>query len=160
MIIYHGGTDIVNKPKIISHSGGRDFGIGFYCTDIRSQAEKWAKRQGKIRKQTPILNLYEFNIDKAKQKLNFKTFEDYSQEWLEMVINCRNNRTYIHGFDIVFGKIANDDVGETVQAVIDGFMPLDIALQRLKFIPSNNQYCFCTENSLAYIMFNEATKLE
>ena len=30
------------------------------------------------------------------------------------------NPQSIHGFDIVFGKIANDDVGETVQAVLDG----------------------------------------
>jgi len=160
MILYHGGTVIIKNPKIISHSGGRDFGMGFYCTDIRSQAEKWARRQGKIRKQTSVLNIYEFDIDNARQKLNFKTFEDYSQEWLEMVINCRNDRGYIHGFDIVHGKIANDDVGETVQAIIDGFMPIDLALQKLKFMPSNNQYCFCTENSLAYIGFNESEKLE
>jgi len=160
MILFHGGTVTVKNPKIISHFGGRDFGIGFYCTDIRGQAEKWAKRQGKIRKQIPVLNIYEFDIDSAQRKLNFKTFGDYSQEWLEMVINCRNNRDYIHGFDIVHGKIANDDVGETVQAVLDGFMPFDLALQRLKFILSNNQYCFCTEKSLAYIGFIESLNLE
>jgi len=159
MILYHGGTDIVEKPEIISRSAGRDFGIGFYCTDIRSQAEKWAKRQGKIRKQTPVLNMYEFDID-AKQKLNYKLLEDYSQEWLEMVINCRRNPRYINGFDIVYGKIANDDVGEAVQAVLDGLMPFDLALQKLAFMPSNNQYCFCTEKSLAYIGFTESVRLE
>jgi hypothetical protein len=40
--------------------------------------------------------------------------------------------------DIVYGKIANDDVGETVQAVLDGLMPFDFALQKLAFMPSNN----------------------
>jgi hypothetical protein len=60
----------------------------------------------------------------------------------------------------VYGKIANDDVGETVQAVLDGLMPIDLALQKLAFMPSNNQYCFCTENSLAYIKFSESIKLE
>lgn len=59
MIIYHGGTDIVEKPVIRSQSWGRDFGPGFYCTDIRSQAEKWSKRQGRIRKQSPVLNITE-----------------------------------------------------------------------------------------------------
>jgi hypothetical protein len=160
MILYHGGTDIIEKPEIISYSGGRDFGMGFYCTDIRSQAEKWAKRQGKIRKQTSVINMYEFDMDNAKQKSAFKIFTDYSQEWLEMIINCRKNPRYIHGFDIVYGKIANDDVGETVQAVLDGLMPFETALQKLVFMPSNNQYCFCTENSLAYIGFNESVKLE
>ena len=160
MILYHGGTDIIERPAIISHSGGRDFGMGFYCTDIRIQAEKWAKRQGNIRKQTPVLNIYEFDMDNARQKLNFQMFTDYSQEWLEMVINCRKNTQYIHGFDIVYGKIANDDVGETVQAVLDGLMPFEFALQKLVFMPSNNQYCFCTERSLAYIVINESIKLE
>jgi len=160
MILYHGGTDIVDKPEIKAHSGGRDFGIGFYCTDIRSQANNWARRQGRIRKLPPILNIYESDIDTARQKLNFKIFDDYSQEWLEMVINCRKNLQYVHGFDIVYGKIANDDVGETVQAVLDGFMPFDFALQKLAFMPSNNQHCFCTEKALAYIKFSESEKLE
>jgi len=159
MILYHGGTNIVEKPKIKPHFGGRDFGTGFYCTDIRSQAEKWARRQGSIRKQTPVLNMYEFDLDNARQKLNFKMFADYSHEWLEIVINCRKNPQYIHGFDIVYGKIANDDVGETVQTVLDGLMPFDFALQKLVFMPSNNQYCFCTEKSLECIGFCESVNL-
>jgi hypothetical protein len=63
-----------------------------------------------------------------------------------------------HGFDIVFGKIANDDVGETVQAVLNGLMPLDFALQKLSFMQSNNQYSFCTEKALANIRFMEFKK--
>ena len=160
MILYHGGTDIVDKPEIMSRSGGRDFGMGFYCTDIREQAEKWARRQGKIRKKTSVLNIYEFDIDNTRQKLNFKTFENYSREWLEMVISCRQNPEHSHGFDVVYGKIANDDVGETVQAVLDGLMPFDLALQKLAFMPSNNQYCFCNEKSLAYLKFSECVKWE
>ena len=159
MILYHGGTDVIEKPAIITQTAGRDFGTGFYCTDIRGQAENWAKRQGRIRKQTAILNLYQFDITNAQSNLNFKLFADYSREWLELVINCRKNHQYIHDFDLVYGKIANDEVGETVQAVLDGFMPFDFALQKLAFMPSNNQYCFCTEKSLAYIDFCESERL-
>jgi hypothetical protein len=119
MILYHGGTDIVEKPAI----------------------------------------MYEFDIDYAHNKLNFIMFEDYSREWLELVIYCRKDLQYIHGYDLVYGKIANDDVGETVQAVLDGLMPFDFALQKLAFMPSNNQYCFSTEKSLAYIKFRESVKL-
>jgi len=160
MILYHGGTDSVEKPVIKPQTAGRDFGRGFYCTDIRKQAENWAKRQGRIRQQTAVLNIYDFNMDHAQRDLDFKMFKDYSQEWLEMVINCRKNLQFTHGFDIVYGKIANDDVGETVQAVLDGLMPFDFALQKLAFMPSNNQYCFCTEKSLAYLEFTECIKKE
>jgi hypothetical protein len=160
MILYHGGTDIVEKPLILPRSAGRDFGIGFYCTDIRDQAEKWAKRQGRIRKQIAILNMYEFDSDNARRNFNIKMFSGYSLEWLELVVNCRKTPHYIHGFDIVYGKIANDDVGETVQAVLDGLMPLDFALQKLAFMPSNNQYCFCTEKSLVVLGFMKSIRLE
>jgi len=159
MNLYHGGTDIVEKPVIRQWSAGRDFGMGFYCTDIRSQAEKWAKRQGRIRRQAAVLNVYEFDIDYAQHNLNIKIFRDYSHEWLEMVIDCRRNPQYVHDFDVVYGKIANDDVGETVQAVLDGLMPFDFALQKLEFMPSNNQYCFCTNKSLVYLGFVDSVKL-
>jgi hypothetical protein len=160
MILYHGGTDIVTKPVIMPQSGGRDFGIGFYCTDIHSQAGKWAKRQGRVRKLTPVLNIYEFDLDNAQRNLNCKLFDDYSIEWLELVINCRKNPHYVHGYDIVYGRVANDDVGETVQAVVDGLMPLDFAMQKLIFMPSNNQYCFCSEKSCACLEFIESQKQE
>ena len=160
MILYHGGTAVIKSPVIKPRSGGRDFGMGFYCTDIRSQAEKWAQRQGKVRKQIAVLNKYEFDFENAQQNLNCKIFGDYSKEWLELVINCRKGPRFVHGFDVVYGKIANDDVGETVQAVLDGLMPLDLALQKLAFMPSNNQYCFCTEKSLAYLGFIESLELD
>jgi hypothetical protein len=160
MIRYHGGTEIIKKLVIQPQSAGRDFGAGFYCTDIRSQAEKWAARQGRIRKQNAILNIYEFDTERAQKDIKIKMFNDYSNEWLELVINCRKNPKYTHGFDIVYGKIANDDVGETVQAVLDGLMSFDFAIQKLVFMPSNNQYCFCTEKSLAYLEFIESVKLE
>jgi len=160
MILYHGGTDSIEKPVIRHQSSGRDFGMGFYCTDIRGQAEKWAKRQGRVRKLTAVLNVYEFDADRAESNLDIKMFKDYSQEWLNLVVNCRKEPHFNHGLDIVYGKIANDDVGETVQAVVDGLMPFDFALQKLVFMPSNNQYCFCTERSLVYLGFIESVKLE
>ena len=160
MILYHGGTESIEKPIILPSSSSRDFGTGFYCTNIRNQAEKWALRQGRIRQKSAILNMYEFDMAKAQQVIIFKMFEDYAIEWLELVINCRKNPDYKHEFDIVYGKIANDDVGETVQAVVNGLMPLDFALQKLAFMPANNQYCFCSEKSLTFLEFINFVNLE
>jgi len=158
MILYHGSTEKIERPVIRKSPSSRDFGNGFYCTDIKNQAEKWAMRQSRIRKKEAVLNTYEFNADNL-QLLNCKIFNDYALEWLELVINCRKNPDYTHEYDIVYGKIANDDVGETVQAVVNGLMPLDFALQKLAFLPANNQYCFCTEKSLAFLQFKESLRL-
>ena len=94
--MYHGGTDIIERPEIRSPFLGRDFGKGFYCTDILTQAQKWARRQALIRKKTAILNVYEFDrgaVQRAAQNiLSIKLFEDYSKDWLELICKCRMER--------------------------------------------------------------------
>lgn len=65
---------------------------------------------------------------------------------------------FCHGYDIVFGKVADDDVGETVQAVLDGLMPKGFAL-RLLFMVTNEKYCFCTEIALRHLRYQEAREL-
>jgi hypothetical protein len=49
MILYHGGTHIIEKPVIVTGDQGRDFGFAFYATDIRDQAERWALRRARYR---------------------------------------------------------------------------------------------------------------
>ena len=159
MIIYHGSTEIVNVPRIIKAFTGRDFGTGFYTTDIREQATKWAKRQAKARKKADAyLNTYEFD-DSALQILKVKAFADYSLEWLDFVVECRKNSNYQHEHDIVIGKIANDDVGETIQAVVDGLSPKDFALSKLVFMYANKQICFSTAKALEYLQFISAERV-
>jgi hypothetical protein len=154
VIIYHGGTDIVKTPKILQIYKGRDFGVGFYTTNIKSQAEKWAVRQKLSRHvNKAILNYYEYDEQNAIEKLNIKIFDDYSIEWLDLVVSCRQSGSYSHGYDIVIGKVANDDVGETVQAVVDGLTSKEFALSKLVFMKANNQICFCSEKALTFLSF-------
>ena len=46
MIIYHGSTVYVKKPKIIAGENFLDFGVGFYTTTSYQQAERWARTKG------------------------------------------------------------------------------------------------------------------
>ena len=159
MMIYHGSTDIVESPRVILSEKGRDFGPGFYTSDIQQQAEKWAKRQSRYRDKTDaILNTYEFD-ENAFGSLNIKVFDGYTIEWLNLIVACRQNSLSRHEYDIVIGKITDDDVGETVQSVVDGLAPKDFALKKLTFMSSNNQICFCTETALKYITFISTERL-
>ena len=45
MIVYHGSTLIIDKPSIGFSKRHLDFGVGFYITADRSQADSWAKRK-------------------------------------------------------------------------------------------------------------------
>jgi hypothetical protein len=44
MIVYHGGYCAVEKPEIRAAKNNKDFGRGFYCTELQMQADKWARR--------------------------------------------------------------------------------------------------------------------
>ena len=161
MILYHGSTMEVSQPRILKSEIGRDFGFAFYTTDIQPQAERWARRRAMIESRRtktevqPIVSAYEWDEDTAKQ-LHFLQFDGASMEWLELVVTCRSQTDYSHGYDIVEGKIANDNVGETVSYVMQGIMRKEDAIDRLRFEQINNQIAFCTETALHTLHFQNS----
>ncbi|MBQ3266196.1 MAG: DUF3990 domain-containing protein [Ruminococcus sp.] len=157
MIIYHGSNVIVENPRIITSEAGRDFGFGFYTTDIKDQAIRWAKRRARlvqrtIGQYTPYISVYEFD-ESAYSELKCIHYPEPTMDWLNMICKCRSNPNYVHGYDIVTGKIANDNVGETVTYVLRNIMRKEDAVERLRFEKINNQICFNTENALSYLTF-------
>lgn len=152
MILYHGSFVEIKDPKIITSEKGRDFGFAFYLTPIKEQAERMAKRKQKItRSNKAFVSVFEWNED--KDNYLYKCFSEPDLEWLEMIIRCRTDTKYKHGFDIVEGKIADDSVGETILYVMDGVIKKEDAIERLKFQKINSQIAFCTEESLKSLTF-------
>ena len=45
MIVYHGTTEVIEKPDVKHSKKYLDFGKGFYLTSFEEQAEKWAVRK-------------------------------------------------------------------------------------------------------------------
>ena len=160
MILYHGSDVEVKNPKIIKSEKGRDFGCGFYLTPIKEQAERMAKRKQRMNKSaSAIVSAFEFN-EKETNNLKCKSFKNPDLEWLNMIIECRTNPSFIHGYDIVEGKIADDSVGETILFVIDGVIKKEDALERLKFQKINSQIAFCSEEALKLIKFTNSYEVE
>lgn len=159
MILYHGSSVIVENPKIVRSEIGRDFGYAFYTTDIKEQAVRWAKRKAMIqerrskKKTIPFVSCYEWKREKSYEFLRIKEFDGACMEWLDMVMRCRSEIDYCHSFDIVIGKIANDNVGETVSYVLQGIMRKEDAVKRLQFEKINNQIAFCTDTALEYLEY-------
>ena len=67
MEIYHGSYTTIPMPEIKKSQFTKDFGDGFYCTELRRQAEKWAKRYD-----TPVVNIYEYQQDDTLNILRFE----------------------------------------------------------------------------------------
>ena len=160
MILYHGSDVEVKSPKIIKSEKGRDFGCAFYLTPIKEQAERMAKRKQRMNKSSSaIVSVFEWD-EKEISGLKYKLFKNPDLEWLDMIIECRTNPSFSHGYDIVEGKIADDSVGETILFVIDGIIKKEDALERLKFQKINSQVAFCSEESLKLLDFTKSYEVK
>ena len=165
MILFHGGTDIIEHPVVITGDQGRDFGFAFYVTDIREQAERWACRRAKYRSRIAhsevkgIVCEYEFDENEC-DNLAIRRFPEPSLEWIDFVVANRSDVAYRHDYDLVIGKIANDRVGETISYVVQGVMRREDALERLRFQQINNQFAFCSEKAIARLRFVRSYEVE
>lgn len=159
MILYHGSDVEVKEPKIITSEKGRDFGQAFYLTPIKEQAEKMAKRKKRINgTNSAFVSVFEWNED--KNGIKYKCFKKADMEWLDTIIECRNNPKYKHGYDIVEGKIADDNVGETILFVLENVMRKEDALERIKYQKINSQVAFCTKTALEQLKFLESYEVK
>lgn len=144
-LIYHGSYMQIEFPEIRKHRFTKDFSWGFYCTKIKEQAEKWAEKFN-----TSIVNVYEIkNID----SLNIKIFEDYSDEWLEFVVECRSGST--HKYDVVIGPMADDTIYDYIEAYIHGQMNKKKFFELMKFKYPTHQISFHTIKALDCMNFIE-----
>lgn len=71
-VVYNGSNCKVDKPEIRTGKYTKDFGNGFYCTILKEQAKKWAKKY-----KTPVLNLYEYD---EEPNLKIKEFTIMTEE--------------------------------------------------------------------------------
>ena len=161
MILYHGSTVAVQFPRLIQSDKGRDFGTAFYLTDLQVQAEKWAWRHARINRLNGLLDakaivsVFVFDEVEAHSSLKWLELPQANLEWLELVLKCRGDISYNHGFDSVSGKVADDNVGRTVSYVQQGIMRKEDALERLKFQQINNQIAFCTLKALQFLHYQK-----
>lgn len=143
MTVYHGSYTTVKVPKIVKSKNTKDFGPGFYCTVIREQAKRWAKRYD-----TPTLNLYTVRMNTSLSILEFATM---TEEWLNFIIACRNNVP--HDYDIVIGAMANDQIYNYIADYIDGIITKDQFWSLARFKYPTHQISFCSPDALKCLEF-------
>lgn len=144
LILYHGSQEIVEFPEIRLQRYNKDFYFGFYCTNIKSQAVRWAARfDGK-----GYLSEFEYAPD---IKLNVRTFSDMTEEWLDFIVDCRLGKP--HNFDIVEGPMANDTIFNYVQDFADQKISREAFWALAKFSRPTHQISFHTARALATLRF-------
>ena len=143
-IVFHGSNVVVQNPKILIDGYYKDFGYGFYCTNILKQAKRWAL----TRKGASVVNYYSYTNN---EKLKIRVFKEMADDWLEFVVSCR--RGIEHNYDIVEGPMADDQVWDYVEQYVAGEISKTAFWELVKFRYPTHQIAFCTEAALATLSF-------
>ncbi|MCL2290529.1 MAG: DUF3990 domain-containing protein [Bacteroidetes bacterium] len=161
MILYHGSTEIVENPKIITSDNFLDFGYGFYTTTSEEQAHRWAKiKRNRIKSIDAYLNVYKIDERIFSDNLfSILRFENPSREWLRFVIDNRRGEA-MHNYDFVYGPVANDTLYRTFTLYESGVLTLEETIRRLKVSELFDQLSFHTEKALENLKFKEIKLIE
>ena len=156
IVVYHGTNLTFEKVNLEKSKDKRDFGIGFYTTIIRTQAEEWAKRINLRYGDGRYVLEFEFEKNKA---LKIKEFEEVTKEWLEMVKENRLKGGLQHNYHVIIGPVADDNTMATIDLYVHGLLNAEAAMVQLKYAKPNNQVSLHTEKALKYLKFSRRYEL-
>ena len=153
MKLYHGTNVDFDMIDLTKSNKYKDFGQGFYLTDIRSQAEELAAKKSRLFGGYPIIQEYEFDESLLSgAELKVLKFEKPSTEWAEFIFKNRNrDNDFTHDYDIVIGPIANDGVAYLLGRYEEGTLTIEELSDKLDYKKLNSQYFFGTDKSLKYL---------
>jgi hypothetical protein len=151
MKVYHGSYTEIDVIDLAKCEAGRDFGQGFYVTNIRSQAEYWATRKGRKNSTAGVVTEFDFNENISRiMKMKQLHFSGYNEKWLDFVVLNRANHTehQAHDYDVIEGPVADDDIATRIYDYLRGEVSKEQFLIELTHKAHTHQICLCTVQSL------------
>ena len=153
MFLYHGGTDIVEKPEIRLANRPLDFGDGFYTTSNLEQASSFAIKRAEFRNlPVGIVNIFDFD-EKVMAKYKVLQFDYADEVWFDFVVNCRRGGKEFQNFDLISGPVANDNVFRTIDFYEAGVYSKSQALEQLLADKLANQFVFFSTELIGSLQF-------
>ena len=146
MELFHGSNVVVDQPKIITDGYYKDFGYGFYCTNLEKQAKRWAL----VKQHGHVVNVYDYLENKS---LNTLVFDEMTDEWLDFVVACK------HDYDMVEGPMADDTIWNYVDDFTRGEISRTAFWELVKFKYPTHQIVFCSEKALKQLHFKRSYSL-
>ena len=153
MTLYHGSNVAIEKIDLSLCKPYKDFGKGFYLTDIESQADEMASRRVRLSGYgNPIVTQYKFDETLLNAPdMKILLFPKVSIEWAQFVLDNRdlNHKGFSHNYDIVVGPVADDTVAFQLRRYLLGGISLEKLVTELEYKGLNKQYFFGTELSIS-----------
>lgn len=151
MILYHGSNTKIGRIDLDKCRPYKDFGKGFYLTDIKEQAQRMAARTARMFKGDPTLTVFEFDLQEAQASgLKIKVFDKPDREWARFVMTNRDINTVspCHDYDIVIGPVADDTIARLLRLYTENFINEEQLLHELTFSTVTSQYFFHSEAAI------------
>ena len=172
MHLYHGSYCVVEAPDLSRCAKYKDFGQGFYLTSSKRQAKSFAKittakakNDGIISQDATYGYISCFRLNDISDISCFY-YPEADIDWLHCIVAHRRKRIFVdirkklETYDVIGGKIANDDTNTTINAYMShvfgrmGTPAADNVCIGL-LIPERlqDQFCFRSEKSLLKLTF-------
>lgn len=155
MKLYHGSNIHIRKIDFSRCRPYKDFGQGFYLTEIEEQAIKMAERTATIYGGEGIVSVFDFDKDGAyaDEKLSIKEFAIPNEEWALFVMGNRDRtiKHPTHNFDIVIGPVANDEMATQFRYFKDGIIDLEKLVSKIRYHKVSSQYFFHSDRAIKYL---------
>ena len=156
MILYHGANMPIEAIDFSKSKPGKDFGVGFYLSADEQQAQEMAEKKALLLGGEPTITRFEFDEEAAKTDadISYLRYEKYSLDWGKFVHKNRNNktRTSLHAYDIIYGPIANDNIGLQMRRIDAKLIDWELFVKELQHKGGETyQYFFGTDKSLKYL---------
>lgn len=156
MILYHGSNIGIEKIDLGMSRPGKDFGMGFYLSAEKHQADEMAAKKSLLFGGMPTVTCFEFDKDgaMADAELLYKQFDAYCLEWGEFIKLNRENKTRVqkHAFDIVYGPIANDTIGFQLRRLGAKIIDTEQFVEAIKHLGGETfQFFFGSERAVKYL---------
>ena len=159
MRLYHGSNIEIDSINLAMCRPYKDFGKGFYLTDIKEQAERMAVRVSKIYGGHAVVNVFEIKDDfRETEGIAIKDFGlETTEEWARFVMNNRN-RTFLNvgdalcnkdnKYDIVIGPVADDNMALLFRQYENEIIDFETLLKGMIYKRTSSQYSFHTEEGI------------
>ena len=164
--IFHGSTNIIEKPTFGMGKKRNDYGLGFYCTENLDLAKEW----GVSRDNNGYANIYGIDDDELTI-LNLNSPEYSVLHWLSILLENRifdittplakEAKEYLldnflppyKSYDVIIGNRADDSYFSFAQDFINGTISLGQLGNAMKLGGLGNQYVLKSKKAFDRITF-------
>lgn len=166
LILYHGSSEIIEKPIFGKGKAYNDYGRGFYCTENFELAKEWACTEGI----DGYANQYEIETDGLKI-LNLSSGEYTILHWLALLMTYRKLRlstpvmkrgaewlkehflVNIEDYDVIIGYRADDSYFSFARAFVSNEISLGQLSHAMKLGKLGEQFVLKSREAFEAIQF-------